>query len=500
VTALSSSTSRGGRPPHVRHQPAPPPVRPSAAAQGAVEEAHHRPGLHPKADGTYVPAHTSWSITTPTATRCSRARAAIPTRRRSKSCPRMPGFKELPAEHQHAILVQSMRRTSRPPRRRRAQVSVFKKDLLAGVKPKAANIAAFKELKEADPKKAAGIMSSIAKAAIGMDKVSRADSARQRSGCARAAAARRADGGGAGDRAQEAARDRLEAARDALPLPRVEEAFGRLEGLGVVQELGREAAGRRRSGEADAGRGDGRREDLDAHQEAGGGQGRRRRRKWRPIVALATTAKMKAIKSAVKKSGNKLSLEKINELLDQGAAKAGIEMVEAPRAEGSCTSVSSTRGRPLGTPNGQSGQVQVRGRQVGRTGPARAGARSTTPSGRSDLGEGQHPVLKKPLQVVVTDPARASARAERGYRVYDGGSYVRQVRGRPVVVQIQGHQGSEVGWHALPTTRWSRRSTKVSKYGNGSGPLEQLDDDPRSRTTASGSIARRIPGMSGNPT
>jgi DNA modification methylase len=63
-----------------------------------------------------------------------------------------------------------LERAEHPDRRLEgAQVSVFKKDLLAGVKPKAANIAAFKELLETDEKKAVAIRDSII-AAIGMDK------------------------------------------------------------------------------------------------------------------------------------------------------------------------------------------------------------------------------------------------------------------------------------------------------------------------------------------
>ena len=113
-----------------------------------------------RSDGTYVPAHYKHVNYNPDVDAVLSGKSSHSHKEALKKLSKVNGFKDLPAHEQHAH-VHSLAQNIQTAASKAAQVSVFKKELLAGKKPKAANIAAFKELQASDPAKANAIFDSI---------------------------------------------------------------------------------------------------------------------------------------------------------------------------------------------------------------------------------------------------------------------------------------------------------------------------------------------------
>jgi predicted DNA-binding WGR domain protein len=443
-----------------------------------------------RADGTYVPAHYKHVNYNPNAQAVLSGKSSHSHKEALKKLSKVPGFKDLPAEHQHAHILSSAQNIQTAASKA-AQVSVFKKELLAGVKPKAANIAAFNELKEADPAKAAKILDD-AKAAIGDDKVQELLGATALPAAPEAAV----PAGPSPDELAIAHQKLLEIGSKPPGMHYPYLAWKKLsddlkvwgsfknsvEKLQAVVDLAKQM-----QAEATAAA---KISTLTKKLAAGKSPSPS---EMEAFVALADDAKMKAIKSAVKKSGNKLSLEKINELLDQGAAKAGIEMAEAPPPKAPHFG-QQHEGQAVGTPNGQSKFKFEDGKWAVWNGSG--WGKVNNAEWEKDLGEGQHPVLKKPL-VVVTDPTKGFGEQNAG-KVYDGGSYVLKFEDGQWLFKYKDTKDPK--WEPVANDQMVAALDQGQKYGIGSGPLEQVDDEAPQPDDGQWQYSASDPGMSGNPT
>jgi predicted DNA-binding WGR domain protein len=214
-------------------------------------------------------------------------------------------------------------------------------------------------------------------------------------------------------------------------------------------------------------------------------------------AALDDTAKVKAIQAAVKKSGHKLQLEKINALLDQGAAKAGIEMVAAP-APKPVHFGQQHEGQVLGVPGTQAKFKFEDGQWDYWTGESWNQVKAA--EWLTALEAGENPVLKKPLQVVA-DPGGNFGPANEGTEFDMDAPYTVKFEGGEWLFKYKDTKGGQQGeWHSIANDQMVEALNAGKQYGgNGATdqPLVPILPQPDSSVWG---YSPSDPGMSGNPT
>jgi predicted DNA-binding WGR domain protein len=121
-----------------------------------------------RSDGTYVPAHYKHVNFNADVGAVLSGKSSPSHKEALKKLSKVKGFKELPAEHQHAHVLSSAQNIQTNASKL-ADVGRFRKALLAGQKPKPGLIASFKWYQQKDPAKAAAILDELV-GAVGMDK------------------------------------------------------------------------------------------------------------------------------------------------------------------------------------------------------------------------------------------------------------------------------------------------------------------------------------------
>lgn len=450
-----------------------------------------------RADGTYVPAHYKHVNYNADVGAVLSGKSSHSHKEALKKLSKVPGFKDLPAHEQHAHVLSSAQNIQTAASKA-AQVSVFKKELLAGKKPKAANIAAFKELLASDPDKAIKIRDSII-AAIGMDKFMDlvGPAAMDQEATKQAAAAPK---GPSADELAIASSKLQEIASGAPGMSVGLQAYKKLSGdptwvsknavdrLQAVVDLWKQLQ--------DAATASAKISTLTKKLAAGKAPSPS---EMEAFAALDNAAKMKAVQAAHKKSGHKLTVEKINDLLGQGAAKAGVAVEDSPAQSKAAHFGEEHEGETLGIPGKQAKFKFEGGKWSYWTGEGWSQVKAA--EWLAALNEGKDVLSKQPLEVVA-DPGTDFGKKNEGIEFdIPSAPYTVKFSGGQWLFKYKDTKGGKKGeWHEIANDGMVAALNSGMQYGsNGQTkeplvPLAPQPDDGQWHHT------ENDPGMSGNPT
>lgn len=457
----------------------------------ALSKKHITIPAYTKADGTYVPAHQKLVNYNPDHHAVLSGKSSHSHKEALKQLSKDPAFKQLPGEHQ-SHLVQGHAQDIQTAASKGAQVSVFKKDLLAGQKPKAANIAAFKELQEAEPKKAGAISAAIVDA-IGMDKFLELTGV------------------------QPPAPPKVGPTQDEL-----DQAFEKLQWIGtkppkmhypylawkkLTDDIKGWAAlgnhvdklqavvtlGQQMQAKASA---DAAVSTLTSKLAAGKAPSPGELKAYQ---ALEDGGKLKMAQTAIKKSGGKVSFAVLVDLLKQAEAKAGIT-VDKPEVVplGKQPHFGQQHeGMTLGTSEGGSVFKFDGGKWSFIAGDGNW-SKITNSHWEQKLGEGVHPTNDQPLKIV-NNPGQSFG-SQNANKVFDaGGPYLAKWSGGSWQFKMKDH-GDDGSFVEITNPDFIAQLDKGKQVDTTGKPLVEVSNEAPTPDDGQWGYNENDPGMSGNPT